>query len=477
MDTAQRFPALMVAATSLGFAVVQLDVTIVNVALPRIAADLAASIASLQWLVDAYTLTFAVLLLSAGALSDRLGARAAYIAGFALFALASWMCGFAPDAQSLIAARALQGIGAALLVPSSLALLNAACEGDASWRARAVGLWTAAGGLSIAAGPLIGATLLGAFGWRSIFFVNVPFCALAVLAALRWLDARRSRGVARRFDAAGQILAVVTLTALVATIISASKAQTQPATIVAGFAVALVGAIAFCASETRAAAPMLPLAFFRRPGFGRAILFGVIVNSTYYGIVFVLSLYLQQARRYGAVEAALAYLPLTATFIVSNVASGPLIARLGTGVPMIAGALIGAAGFALLARLDAASHFVAMLAPFTLIPFGMGLAVPAMTTLVLSSVERSSSGTATGALNAGRQVGGALGVAVFGALVAHDRTVAGLREAAWISGALMIAAAVVAASRRRSTARFEDRSVELDGHLPRNMQPQRAPVR
>jgi DHA2 family methylenomycin A resistance protein-like MFS transporter len=144
---------------------------------------------------------------------------------------------------------------------------------------------------------------------------------------------------------------------------------------------------------------------------------------------------------------------------------------------MIAGALIGAAGFALLARLDAATHFVAMLAPFTLIPFGMGFAVPAMTTLVLSSVERSSSGTATGALNAGRQVGGTLGVALFGAFVAQEHMVAGLHEAAWISAALMIAAAVVAASRRRSNARSEDRSAERDGHLPRNMQPQRAPVR
>jgi len=208
----------------------------------------------------------------------------------------------------------------------------------------------------------------------------------------------------------------------------------------------------FCAVEARAPAPMLPLALFRRPGFGRAMLFGVIVNLTYYGIVFVLSLYLQQVRRYAALDAALAYLPLTATFIVSNVASGTLIARLGTRLPMVAGALVGGVGFALLARLDAASAFTAMLAPFVLIPFGMGLAVPAMTTLTLSSVERRASGTATGALNAARQVGGALGVAVFGGLVAGDRIAAGLREAACIAAALMIGAAVIAVG-RRSAAR------------------------
>lgn len=453
MDTTPRFPALTVAATSLGFAVVQLDVTIVNVALPRIAGDLAASVASLQWLVDAYTLTFAVMLPTAGTLSDRLGSRAVYICGFALFALASWMCGFAPDAQSLIAARALQGVGAALLVPSSLALLDAACAGDAFLRARAVGFWTAAGGVSIAAGPLVGAGLLGAFGWRAIFFVNVPFCGLAVVAALRWLAAGRPRGAGRGLDVAGQLVAVVTLTALVATIIAASGADTRPAEIAAGIALALVGAAIFCVVEARVPAPMLPLALFRRPGFARALVFGIIVNLTYYGIVFVLSLYLQRARRYGALDAAFAYLPLTATFIVSNLASGAVIARLGTRVPMVAGALIGAAGFALLACLDPAARFLSMLPPFVLIPFGMGLAVPAMTTLALSSVDGRSSGIATGALNAARQVGGAIGVATFGALVAHGHVDRGLHEAGAICTMLMVAAAIVAASRARPDAR------------------------
>ncbi|HEX6793826.1 MAG TPA: MFS transporter, partial [Casimicrobiaceae bacterium] len=287
-----------------------------------------------------------------------------------------------------------------------------------------------------------------AFGWRSIFLVNVPFCALAVLACMRWLRKQQPGAAWHAFDVRGQILAVVTLVALVATIISASRGPVDTAQIVAGFVVALLGAIVFCAIETRAPAPMLPLALFGRPGFGCAMAFGVIVNLAYYGIVFVLSLYLQQARRYAALDAALAYLPLTATFIVSNVASGALIARLGTRLPMVAGALVGAAGFALLSRLDANSSFTAMLAPFVLIPFGIGLAVPAMTTLTLSSVERRSSATATGALNAARQVGGALGVAVFGGLVAHDRIVSGLREAACIAAVLMIGAAVIAASRR-----------------------------
>lgn len=448
MDTTTRFPFPTVATTSLGFALVQLDVTIVNVALPRVAEDLAAPISTLQWIVDAYTLSFAALLLTAGALGDRLGARATYVVGFGMFALASAMCGLAPDARSLVAARALQGLGAALLVPSSLALLDTACGGDSVRRARAVAFWTASGGISIAAGPLVGAALLDALGWRSIFFLNVPVCVLAALAALRFAAPSPSHSNAvGGFDPFGQILAVVALAASVTTIIEASTAAVHPAFVVGGSVVALLAALAFCVAESRAATPMLPLAFFARPGFSRAMLFGVIVNFTYYGVVFALSLYLQQARGYSPLDAGLAYLPLTATFIVSNVMSGSVMARYGTRVPMIAGSVIGACGFALLVRCGNTSSYPSMIAPFALIPFGMGLAVPAMTTLMLSSVERPFAATASGALNAARQAGGALGVAVFGALVARDPIIGGLHQAASISAALMIVAAVIAAAR------------------------------
>lgn len=437
---------LPVALTSIGFAVVQLDVTIVNVALPGIGAKLGTSVAALQWVVDAYTLSFAVLLLTAGALSDRLGARAAYVAGFATFALASAMCGLAPDAGSLIAARALQGAGAALLVPSSLALLDNACGHDSALRARAVGLWTAAGGVSIAAGPIVGGVLLGAFGWPSIFVVNVPVCIVAALLTLRSLPALAPAGKPRRFDVSGQILAIVALTALVASIIESLAPAADHLLIIGGFLVAALTAGAFCVVETHAATPMLPLAFFRRPAFTSAVLFGIVVNLTYYGMVFVLSLYLQHVRGYSAFEAGLAYLPLTATFIVSNVASAAVAKRYGARVPMAAGALIGAIGFALLARLEASTPYVAMLPAFAFIPFGMGLAVPAMTTVMLSSVERRFAGTASGVLNAARQVGGAVGVALFGALVGvgGDSIISGLHIAADISAALLVFAAMLA---------------------------------
>ena len=441
-----RAVAVPVAATSLGFAVVQLDVTIVNVALPRIGANLAASVASLQWVVDAYTLAFAVLLLSAGALSDRLGARSAFAAGFAIFGLASLMCGVAPDAGLLIAARALQGIGAALLVPSSLALLDAACHGDAALRARAVGLWTAAGGVSIAAGPIAGGALLAWTGWQAIFLVNVPICAAGVLLAFRWLPPAPREHAMRRLDPAGQVLAIVALTAFVGSIIEAPSPLVDGHIVVLGFIAAALAAIAFCGVEAHMRAPMLPPALFRLPGFAATLLFGVAVNLTYYGIVFVLSLYLQHALGYSASEAGLAYLPLTGTFVVSNVASAAVAARWSSRVAMVAGALVGAAGFALLAGLDSASSYVAMLPAFALIPLGMGLAVPAMTTVMLSSATRQTAGTASGALNTARQVGGAVGVALFGARVGAggERIVAGLHETAWLSALVLVLAAIVA---------------------------------
>src|SRR5580698_6459777 len=187
--TAPFTPALarIVATVSVGFVVTQLDVTIVNIALANIGADLHANVAGLQWIVDAYALAFAVLMLSAGVLGDRLGTRRMFAFGIALFALASLACGLATNATTLVAARALQGIGAAAMLPNSLALLNQACRHDPKLRARAVGLWTAAGAVSIAAGPVIGGLLIAAFGWRSIFLVNLPLCAAGLLATFAWV--------------------------------------------------------------------------------------------------------------------------------------------------------------------------------------------------------------------------------------------------------------------------------------------------
>ncbi|WP_424250379.1 MFS transporter [Collimonas pratensis] len=408
-----------IAASSFAFVVVQLDVTIVNVALPQIGADLGAQVSALQWVVDAYTLGFAVFLLSAGALGDKFGSKRLFLAGFLLFALTSLACGLAPTAGFLNIARALQGIGAALLVPSSLAILNRACADDKKLLAKAIGLWTAAGGVSIAAGPVIGGLLLAVAGWRSIFLVNLPICALGFLLTWRVVPAVAASTHARSFDPFGQLLAIIALTGLVGAVIEFHPLGLQHPLVIAGFCIALVAGAAFIMVERKVPHPMLPLNFFHQTSFTAAVLFGVLVNFSYYGVIFVISFYLQKVQNYSVLQAGLAFLPLTGTFIFSNLVSGWLIGKAGIRLPMVLGGLIGAAGYGLLGSVGIAEHasFMHMLPGFILIPAGMGLAVPAMTTSILSGVEKSRAGTASAVLNTARQVGGAVGVAVFGALV------------------------------------------------------------
>jgi MFS transporter, DHA2 family, methylenomycin A resistance protein len=441
----------IVAAASFGFAIVQLDVTVVNVSLPRIGTSLAAGTAALQWVVDGYTVSFAVLLLSAGVLADRIGARRAYLGGFALFTLASAACGAAPGAAALVAARIAQGVGAALLVPGSLAVLNSACGSDTARRARAVGVWTAAGGVAIAAGPIVGGLLLAWLDWRSIFLVNIPICALGATLSARYVPGvstacGRPACERRGFDPLGQLLSIAGLTGLTIAIIAAPAWPAARTTVAAAAVLALGGALGFVAVEARTASPMLPLALLRRGALVAAIAFGVLCNLTYYGVMFVLSLYLQRAHGYSPLRAGAAYLPLTATFILSNLLSAPIAQRFGAAVTMSGGAAVAALGYAWLSGLRADSSYAQMLPAFALIPCGMGAAVPAMTSTVLASVERHRGGTVSGALNAARQAGGAVGVAVFGALGAggSGAVVHGLRVAAAMSVALLLAAAAIA---------------------------------
>jgi len=417
-------PALarVIATVSVGFVVTQLDVTIVNIALANLGADLHAGVAGLQWIVDAYTLAFAVLMLSFGVLGDRFGARRAYAAGMTLFALASLACGLSASAPMLVAARALRGVGAAAMLPNSLALLNQACRHDPKLRARAVGLWTAAGAISIAAGPVVGGLLIAACGWRSIFLVNLPLCAAGLLAT--WARIPRAAAASpepaaaqdtRSIDLPGQILAMVMLTAFTGAVIEWHPLGLAHPLVAGGFVLALLAGVAFVAVEARVRSPMLPLWLFGNRTFSAAVLFGICVNLTYYGMVFVLSLYLQHVRGDSPLQAGLAFLPLTGGFLVSNVASGWVVARSGVRVPMIMGAIIAASGYGLLHFIDASTPLAAILVPFLLIPSGMGLAVPAMTTAVLANVEPQRAATASAVLNTARQAGGAVGVAAFGA--------------------------------------------------------------
>ncbi|KGB92524.1 MFS transporter [Burkholderia cepacia] len=469
MDTttpSSAFPpalARVVATVSIGFVVTQLDVTIVNIALAHLAADLHLPVAGLQWVVDAYTLAFAVLMLSAGALGDRFGARRLYIAGLLLFALASLACGAAVAPAMLVAARALQGIGAAAMLPNSLALLNDACRHDPRLRARAVAAWTAAGSIAIAAGPVVGGLLIAAWGWRDIFLVNLPLSAAGLAATFAWVPARHGRAAPpRSLDLHGQFVAIAMLTTLTGAVIEWRPLGFTHPVVAGGCVLAALAALAFVAIESRTATPMLPVSLFRHRTFSAAVLFGICVNLTYYGTLFVLALYLQRARGESALQAGLAFLPLTGGFLLSNLASGRVVARHGPRVPMLAGALVAALGYGSLHFVDASTPLGVLLAPFLLIPSGMGFAVPAMTTAVLASVAPDRAGIASAVLNTARQAGGAIGVAAFGALAGGSggasQVVGGLRIETAVSVMLLLAAALLATRVRAAARRDAPRS-------------------
>lgn len=433
--------------TCFASSVVQLDVTIVNVALQRIDTQLGVGVNELQWVVNAYTLAFAVLLLSAGAFGDRWGSRRTFIVGMRLFALASLACGLAPTIEALILARAVQGAGAALLVPSSLAQLRHAAAGDARTLARSVTVWAAVGGASFAAGPVIGGFLLAIWGWPSIFFVNIPACMLGLALASRALR-ETPKGAGRSFDWLGQGLAALGLVGLVGGSMELHARSASHPLVVAALAIGAVCLAAFLWVESRTRDPVLPLNLFRDARVSVSIGFGITINLTYCGAIFILSLYLQSVLGYSTVRAGLAFIPLTATFVVANLVSGRLLALAGPALPLVAGGAVAALGYALLVPLDGESTFLEMLPGFLLIPAGMGTTVPAIMSATLAGARTSAAGTASATLNAARQVGGALGVALAGSLLgqgAGPDIIWALHVTGWASAALLACAAGVAA--------------------------------
>lgn len=426
---------------SVGFLLVQLDVAIVNVALASIATDIHTGITGLQWIVDGYTVAFASLLLSAGALADRVGARRTWLGGLALFLSGSLVCGLAPDTAVLVAARVVQGIGASTLVPCSLALLNHAARDDAMARARAVSLWTAGGSVGLALGPVLGGVLVTAFGWRSIFFVNVPIGVGAILLAWRFVNEAPVHG--GRSDGIGQLLATLSLFGLTAAVIEAGPLGWRSPVVCAALALAAVSVGAFIATEHASSQPMLPLGFFRHSAFAAATVVGFLLNLAVYGALFVLALYFRQTHHLSVMLTGMALLPVAVAVFAANIAAGRLAACLPPRVIMAGGLLIALAGAWLMRDIGATTPYDVVLPGLLLLPFGIGLAVPIMTTVVLGTVPSSRAGVASGILNAVRQAGGAIGVALFGALMA--RSGSGISDAFTVSAALFGFGAAIAA--------------------------------
>ena len=426
-------------AVLLGFFIVMLDATIVNVALADIGTDLDAPMASLQWVVDSYTLVFAAFLLTSGAACDRLGARDVYLLGLLLFGVLSVVCALAPTGGTLIAARAAQGAGAAAVVPGSLALLAVIyTEPDA--RSRAIGLWGGAGGIAAAVGPVLGGVLVSWIGWRAVFWVNIPIIAVACRLTLRSLPAPAARH-GRAIDPLGQLLSVLGLAALTYGMIAGGESglsNSSAAAICCGAAV-LAGLVVV---EHHVDDPMLPMPLFREARFTVSALVGLALNISFFGQLFVLSLFFQRYLGYAPWLAGLALAPQACSAVIASPLGGRSTARIGAPATMLIGLLTGAAGFGSLVGVTEGTPYP-MTALLTFAGgFGMAFAMPAATSAAVASAPPAYTGLAGGVINAARQTGSVIGVAALGAMIATRTFLAGFHLAVGTAAAVFLAAAV-----------------------------------
>jgi EmrB/QacA subfamily drug resistance transporter len=442
-------------ATVLGSGIAFLDGTIVNVALPAIAEDLDASLGDLQWVLNGYLVTLTALLLLGGVLGDRYGRRRVFLFGLAGFTAASVLCGAAPNVQVLIAARGLQGVGAAMLVPGSLAILSAVFHPDD--RARAVGAWSGLSGIATAIGPFAGGWLIDSVSWRFAFLVNVPLAAVVAVASARVPE---STGVsAGRLDLAGALLASAGLALTTYGLIEEEAVVT-----VVGLAVLA----AFLVVEARAAHPMLPLGLFRSRQFSGANAMTLAVYAALGGATFLLVLELQVALGYSALEAGAALLPVTLIMLFLSARAGALAQRIGPRLPMTLGPMLVAGGLLLFARIDDGRSYAAGVLPGAVV-FGLGLAltVAPLTATIMAAADEEHLGSASGINNAVARLAGLLAVALLPTVVGLDAAGAasaldaGVDEAMVVCAALSVLGGLIALATVRTVRRVDTPSQPL----------------
>ncbi len=447
-------------ATVLGSGIAALDATVVGIALPAIGRDFHVGVSGLQWVVDAYTLTLAGLLLLGGTLGDRYGRRRVFVIGAAWFGIASLGCGLAPDITTLIVARALQGIGAALLTPGSLAILEASfVEQD---RSRAIGAWTGLGGVATAAGPFIGGWLIGAVSWRLVFFINLPLVVAVLAIAARHVPESRMPDVTGRLDVLGAATVTGGLVGVTYALIEApgSGLSSPPVLTALVVGVALLGV--FVLAETRLEVPMLPPGLFATRQFSAANAVTFAVYGALSGALFLLPVMLQQVAGYSPLAAGTALLPVTVIMLTLSARSGALAARIGPRMQMSAGPVVIAAGMALLTRVSASGNYVTEVLPAVTV-FGLGLAITVapLTVTALSAVPAGQAGIASAVNNDVARAAGLIAVAVLPAVAGitgdsylHPAALAhGFRVAVLISAAVCAAGGLLAAAIIRNPSR------------------------
>lgn len=470
MHTPSRLrPHLVQIATCLGFVVVLIDVSVVNVALDALRAVFRANVTGLQWVVNAYALIFASSLLMAGALGDRLGTKRVFMAGYAIFTVASIGCGLAQSLEALLAWRLVQGIGASLLVPNSLAILRLAFH-DPVARGRAIGWWGAGGGIALAAGPVIGGLLVAALGWRSIFLVNVPVGIIGIRMTWRFApgtDAQRDRNL----DVPGQLTGALTLAAFTYALTEASALGWQSPVILGALVLSIASGLAFVRLEARNPVAMLPPALWRNRTILSTTAIGVILNLAFYGVVFALSLLFQTIWHMTPVRTGVAFLPMMGILMVMNIVAGRLASRISARALATTGMLTSAVGYlAMIPALAAQSHWMLAL-PMLLAGSGVALTIPTITHAMLAAVNSAQSGIASGLLNAARQIGGVMGVALFGFFVRHTETALFMHgvEQALVTSALLLLVGAAIALRNLNTQRHTARPSAAVGSLEADM--------
>jgi EmrB/QacA subfamily drug resistance transporter len=457
------------AAVAFGLFMIMLDNTVVNVALPSIGRDFNTGLSELEWVVNGYALTFGVLMLTGGKLADLLGRRRIFIAGLAIFTLASLACGLATSAEFLIGARVVQGVGSALMNPATLSIIIATFP--PRQRGMAIGIWAGVSAMALAVGPLLGGLITEHIDWSWVFFINVPVGILGIVVARLVIDESRDTSAVQRLDLPGLAVSAIALFALTYGLIEANKHGWTSPLILSLFAIAAVGLVAFVLLERHQRVPMLDLSLFKNPTFAGANAVMMLVGLAMFGIFLFVTLYMQNVLSYSPTEAGATFLPMTILIVIFAPIAGKLSDRIGSRWLMATGMTLVSLSLLLDTRFDAGSNFWDILPALIVGGMGMGLAMTPTTAAAMGSVPVDKAGVGSAVLNSMRQVGGSLGIAILGAIIASYITAAppdpraqsefldGFHAACYVASAIAFAGVIVAVVTVRKTVHAEAHAI------------------